>query len=343
MSKLKKILIGLGAVLIILIAAFSWFLISLFSEVDIAKMPEYYPFTSVKAKEQYLNYYDKRSEKWPVKSESRILETSYGKTFVRISGLSNSSPLVLLPSTSASSLVWIPNIKELSTHFRVYAIDNIYDFGRSVNTKNIKSSLDMTNWLEELLTVLNLENKINLIGLSFGGWLTSQFSLKYPDRLNKAVWIAPAATLFDFTGEWAWRGILSAIPHRYFMKKFMVEWLFNDLLNKNDLSSLKQMDDLIDDAMMGLKCYKFRMPVRPTVLTDNELRQIKVPTMFLVGENEKLYPADKAVERLNKLAPQIQTEIIPDAGHDLTIVQTKLVNKKILGFLMENRKLTNNP
>jgi len=79
------------------------------------------------------------------------------------------------------------------------------------------------------------------------------------------------------------------------------------------------------------------MPVTPTVLSDKELQEIQVPVLFLVGENEKLYPAKTAVMRLNTIAPQIQTEIIPHAGHDLTIVQTTLVNKKILDFLGKTR------
>ncbi len=335
MSNLKKLFTGLGAISIIVIAAFSWFLISLFSETDMAEVPEYYPFKSVKAKERYLEYYDTRAREWPVTSESRTVTTSYGETFIRISGPVIGSPLVLLPSTSASSLVWLPNIKALSGQRRVYAVDNIYDFGRSVNTRNIKSSEDMVNWLDELFTTLDLGDDLNLAGLSFGGWLTSQYTLNHPERLNKAVWIAPAATLFEFPGEWAWRGILSAVPCRWFMKRFMVEWLFEDLLEKNDEASLKQLDELVDDAMMGLKCFKFRMPVTPTVLTDAELQRIKVPTLFLVGENEKLYPAKKAVERLNTIAPQIQTGIIPGAGHDLTLVQAELVNKKVLDFLMK--------
>ncbi len=333
---LKKLFIGIGILFITFIAASSWFLTSLFSEVDMAKMPEYYPFKSEKAQERYLNYYDKRAEEWPVISETRMIETSYGKTFVRISGPTNGHPLVLLPSTSASSLIWMPNIKALSEQYRVYAVDNIYDYGRSVNKRNIKNSNDMMNWLNELFLALDLE-RVNLMGLSFGGWLTSQYTLHYPDRLNKAVWIAPSATLFNFPGEWAWRGILSAIPHRYFMKKFMVEWLGEDMLKKKDETSIKQLNDLIDDAMMGLKSYRFRMPVTPTVLTDSELQQITVPTLFLVGENEKLYPAKKAVERLNTFAPHVETEIIPDAGHLLTVEQADRVNKKVLEFLMNDR------
>ncbi len=302
-----------------------------------ADVPEHYPFKSTEAKEQYLNYYDKRAQKWPVASESKTVKTAHGKTFVRISGPENAPSLVLLPSAGASSLMWLPNIKTLSEHYRIYAVDNIYDFGRSVNARHMKSPADMVNWLDEAFTALALGGSINLVGLSFGGWLTSQYTLKHPTRLNRAVWIAPAATLFDFPGEWAWRAILSALPHRYFMKKFMVEWLFEDLAKKNDKHSARIVDELIDDAMMGLKCYTFRMPVAPSVLTDAELQSIKVPTLFLVGENEKLYPAKNAVERLNTVSPQIQTEIVPGAGHDLTIVQSELVNEKILNFLMKSR------
>ena len=97
---------------------------------------------------------------------------------------------------------------------------------------------------------------------------------------------------------------------------------------------VKLLDELVDDAMMGLACFRFRMPVTPSVLTDGELQRIEVPTLLLIGENEKLYPAEDAVGRLNTVAPQIQTEIIPDAGHDLTIVQAELVSKKVLDFLM---------
>lgn len=43
----------------------------------------------------------------------------------------------------------------------------------------------------------------------------------------------------------------------------------------------------------------------------------------------------KAVQRLNKVAPSIKTEVIPNAGHDLTVVQSQLVNSKVLAFLIQ--------
>ena len=73
--------------------------------------------------------------------------------------------------------------------------------------------------------------------------------------------------------------------------------------------------------------------INPTVLTDEQLRSINVPTLYLVGENEKIYSASKTIERLNEIASQIRTEVIPHAGHDLTIVQVEMVNTKVLEFL----------
>lgn len=212
-------------------------------------------------------------------------------------------------------------------------MDNIYDFGRSVYTRAFKSPDDFVNWLDELFSALELGNNINLMGLSYGGWLTSQYALHFPERLDKIVLLAPAATILPLPGEWAWRGILAIIPHRYFLKS-MTYWLFEDLVQKDEASRIL-VEDMLDDAFMGLRGFKFKMPVHPTVLEDKELQSIKVSALFLVGENEKIYSAKKAIQRLNKVAPHIEAEVIPNGGHDLTIVQAEMVNRKVLEFLKQ--------
>jgi pimeloyl-ACP methyl ester carboxylesterase len=76
-----------------------------------------------------------------------------------------------------------------------------------------------------------------------------------------------------------------------------------------------------------------KMLVSPTVLTDKELEGIRVPTLFIVGEHEKIYSPIDAVKRLNFIAPRIKTVIIPDASHDLPISQPDLVDTNIIDFL----------
>jgi pimeloyl-ACP methyl ester carboxylesterase len=43
--------------------------------------------------------------------------------------------------------------------------------------------------------------------------------------------------------------------------------------------------------------------VNSSVLADDELQSITVPTLYMVGENEKIYPAVDAVERLKCALP----------------------------------------
>lgn len=294
--------------------------------------PPYHPFRSQKARERYLKHYEMREQSWPVASESITVDTSFGQTFVRVSGVINAKPLVLLPSAAATSLFWKPNIEALSQKFRVYAVDNIYDFGRSVYQRPITGADDMVNWLDGLFDALKLGNSVNLMGLSHGAWLTSQYALHFPSRLDKIVLCAPPATIFPLPGVWAWYGITALIPQRYFLMN-MMRWMFKDLTQKEDDVSKKLVNDLVDDAFIGLRCYKLKMPVTPTVLSDEELRSLTMPTLFLVGENEVIYSAQQAVQRLNTVAPNIRTEIIPHAGHDLTIVQAEMVNRMVIEFL----------
>ena len=133
--------------------------------------------------------------------------------------------------------------------------------------------------------------------------------------------------------EWIMRAVLTFVPHRFCIKSFMF-WLLEDLAQKDDTSRL-MLEEEVDAAFVSMRCFKPVRLINPTVLKDEELQRIKVPTLYLVGENEKIYSARKAIQRLHRVAPHIKTEIIPNAGHDLTIVQAEMANTKVLEFLKQ--------
>ena len=64
-----------------------------------------------------------------------------------------------------------------------------------------------------------------------------------------------------------------------------------------------------------------------------------MPCLFLVGEHEKIYSAKAAVGRLSRAAPQVKAEIIPGAGHYLTLVYPDLVAERVLEFLGEREEV----
>ena len=93
------------------------------------------------------------------------------------------------------------------------------------------------------------------------------------------------------------------------------------------------MAKAVDEAMLTSRSFKFKMPVLPRVLDDIELQRIQIPALLIVGEDEKIYSVQNVIQRIENVAPQIETEIIANAGHDLTYVQADIVNRKVLDFL----------
>jgi len=289
----------------------------------------YHPFRSEQAKQEYLAYYDNRAKGWPIPSETTMVDTSFGKTFVCISGREDAPPLVLLPGSVFNSLMWIPNIEALSREYRTYAVDNIYDCGRSIYIHELKSPQDFVQWLEELFTALELGDSIRLMGLSYGSWLTHKYALQHPQRLKKIVMLAHPA-IVRANMEFVFRFMLGFLSPGHLTSFF--HWILKDTAQKDERSRVMS-DEIIGDVKLVAKCFKPKKTVVPKLMTDDELRGIQVPAMFLMGENEKTFPHQKAIQRLNKIVPHIQAEIIPQAGHDLSMAQADLVNQIVLAFL----------
>jgi pimeloyl-ACP methyl ester carboxylesterase len=326
----KKLLVGCGTLFVTLLVIVVGLVIWLSPGKDKMDSP-YHPFKSERAKKEYLELYDAKAKKWPVSSKTKMVETSFGTTFVRISGPENAAPLALLHGAGGNSLQWLPNISALSQHYTVYAPDNIYDYGRSVYRAPITSADDYVKWLHELLEALGLGDHLHMVGLSYGGWITSRYALQFPDTLNKIVLLAPAGTVLPLSSSWIIHAVPCALPFRCFTKNFLY-WLLADLARQGG-GGRTLLEEHIDESFLAIRSFKAKRLVNPTILTDAELQGLKVPTLFIVGENEKIYSARAAIERLHRVAPRIQTKLILDAGHDLTMVQAEMVNKTVLEFL----------
>lgn len=331
---LRNLALGCGAVVLVFGAFILWIGSEIYQATRPVELSEHHPFRSKSKKERYLAHYDARAKRWPVISETQLVDTSWGQTFVRVSGPADGPPLVLLPGANATSLLWETNIEALSSDHRVFAVDNVFDFGRSVYVRSFKTPADFVSWFDELLDALDLE-KTNLTGLSYGGWLASEYALVNPDRVEKLVLLAPAATVLWFSDDFIKKGIMCMIPHKYFVRS-MMRWALPNAA-AGTAEQRRMAEEAADNAWLGIRCFKPKQMVAPRVLTDEELRDLKPPTLFLVGENEVIYAGSgaDAVQRLNRVAPQITTELIPNCSHDLTLVQAELVNHRILKFLHE--------
>jgi len=193
-------MVGCGGLVLLLIILAVGFGMWLTAGPGAHELNAYHPFRSPQAKERFLALYDEKAREWPVPSDTLTISTSYGQTFIRISGSDSAPPLVLMHGGGGNSLHWRPNISALSEHYQTFAVDNVYDFGRSVYIRPMKRTEDFVTWLDEVLEAIDLEYGVNMAGLSYGGWLTSQYALHQPERLGRVVLLAPAGTVLPLPG-----------------------------------------------------------------------------------------------------------------------------------------------
>jgi len=290
-------------------------------------IPAYFPFRSAAVRDSYFAYYDSLALK---ASEKRMVPTSYGETFVRITGPADAPPLVLLPGAVATSLMWAPNIRALSAACRTFAVDQLGDVGQTTCIKQVRRVNDLLVWLDEFFDALKLGDRINLMGVSYGGSLAAEYARHAPRRLSTVILLAPGATVLHLSAQFVIRLTVAAIAPRWALRS-LFRWIFADQVRK----SPEWLDPMLDQVRIGMRSVQRSLPI-PPVWKDAEWRALSVPALFLVGEHERVYDAGKAVRRLRHVAPQVTVEIIPGAGHDLTLAQADLVNRRILEFVKQN-------
>jgi len=279
-------------------------------------------FTTPENRAKYLAAYEAMFALWKVPHDAIEVKTRYGSTHINVSGPGDGYPLVLLHAAGLTSTVWFANIAELSVHHRVYAVDVIGDAGKSVADRLMQKRTDYAEWLKEVFDGLNIERG-NLLGHSYGGWLTLNMALAYPKRLRKIVLLAPAASFRPL-------GVITKLI--LYLAEFKIHPPVRPFLQAGAAKGT-----VIEEAFIHLieEVTRYCRPATmyPNVYTDAELKQIDLPALLLIGSRDKIYNPQKAIERAQLWMPDLTAEIIPDAGHLLIMDRPDVINARILKFL----------
>jgi len=221
-----------------------------------------------------------------------------------------------------SSTVWFASIAALSARHRVYAGDVIGDAGKSVADRVMGKRADYAGWLKEVFDGLNIE-RCDLLGHSYGGWLTLNMAIANSDRLRKIILLAPAASFYS----------LSFITKLIlYLGEFRIHPPARSML-KAIAAKGTGLEETFIHLMDVVTRYCSPATMYPTVYTDEELKQIDRPALLLIGSKEKIYNPQKAIQRARRWMNDLTAEIIPDAGHLLIMDRPDLINARILKFL----------
>lgn len=284
-------------------------------------------------KSKFLSFYNKSLAAWPVPYEDFMVRTRYGDTHVIASGPIDGDPIVLIHAAGVNGTMWAPNIAALSRQYRVYALDTIGDFGKSIlDDLRIypKSAQDYSRWLIDVFGGVRIKQASGVVGASMGGWITHGAAIFAPERIKKIVLLDPAAGIPTKT-KWAGMFLSATI----FPFKSNYRNISRKVLGNKQSEGKELWFDYMVTAFSSKSKVKPRLGL-PSKFSDEQLSDTKAPTLLLIGQNEVIYGSIEAtVERAKKLISNIQTEIISDAGHLPNIDQPEIVNTRILKFLAE--------
>jgi pimeloyl-ACP methyl ester carboxylesterase len=288
-------------------------------------------FKTLQGQSRYIGAYIDSLKLWSVPYTSALVTTPYGQTHVIACGSEDAFPLVLLHGGYASSTMWFANIADLSAKFRVYAIDTIGEPGKSVPVRPNASRYDCAAWLEQVFMQLGIQ-KAHVVGLSRGGWLALNLALQAPQFLERVVLLSPASSFISLTPFFQTLSrVVIRIPVRSVLKAVLYSWVapgfsIHKVFERQFVEGLLQWNWAVNARGFS--------GVMPSLFPPEELGKLHMPILMLTGDHDRLNPP-KAIQRARQMITHLEAEIVPQAGHMLSMEQPGDVDQRVLYFLAQ--------
>ena len=232
--------------------------------------------------------------------------------------------------------VWNGQFLELAKNFRVMRYDR-RGYGKSSNPKVPFSNIDD---LGQLFIQLKIDKAI-VFGMSAGGGIAIDFTLKHPDKVTGLVLVGAVVSGYGYSSHMLTRGgrisleELIADPPK-FIKYFGWEDPYT-LFAENIKAKEKCLRLLEANPMnVSLDKFKFQKPRdRPAL---KFLSEIRVPTLVLVGEYD--IPDVHAHAGVIEVGiPNAKREVMLKAGHLIPLDQAEAFDSTVRTFLKEHSML----
>lgn len=289
------------------------------------KTTEYQVFNKTQQRADYFNAYDATLQLWDVTYQQQDVATSYGIAHVVISGPSAGEPIVLFHGMDASATMWYPNAKALSQQYRVYAIDFPLEAGKSVACRNPLDSKQIVAFYNEIFDHYQLD-KITLIGASRGGWMATNIALLSGKRIKKLVLLSPAQTIGGLKSPFK---VLSAVKLKLFPSRKRLAHFFDTFSTHPENIDTRYKEQFYLANLHGDSNPQYIDMLR---FSQKKLRTLDIPVLILAGDQD-IVNSQKELDKAHGLFRNVETVMIKDAGHFLSIDQSAIVNQKMLDFL----------
>jgi pimeloyl-ACP methyl ester carboxylesterase len=295
-------------------------------EKEVSSQEEVPIFGTEENRARLMAIYDEALRQWPVPFETFFLATRYGETHVIASGDPASPPLVMTHPAAIGGFVWSSIIAPLSEKRRVYALDTIGDVGRSELAdpdRYPKKGRDYSAWLDDLYEKLEI-TQADVVAGSMGGWIAMNHAIYVPNHVRHLVLLAPM-------GLSPWRANLGVlVPFAWYALRptdAKFERIIFRALGEGERVNREFRPWML---IMG-KCKP--KTGQPFHLSSGKLRLIKAPTLVVLGGKDGLVGSATAAAKRARSIPDCEIEILPSAGHIMSVDEPEFVGKRIADFL----------
>ena len=221
---------------------------------------------------------------------------------------------------SATSKMWNDQIEDLSRNFNLVVWDmrghGQTDYPEDESLYNEEETIED---IHAILTDLRVD-KVNIGGMSLGGYMSLAFYYKYSEIVNSLLIIDTGPGFKNDDARQKWNNYAHSTANKF--EEIGLESLRGRSIEMNP-DNHKNADGLIK-AARGMLTQKDDRII-------NSLPCIDVPSLIIVGENDK--PFLSAADYMNNKIDNSKKVIIPDAGHAVNIDQPNIFNKEVLSFL----------
>lgn len=282
------------------------------------------------ARDAYVARYQQALDAVSLPVEERDVATSFGRTHVLVAGPEDALPLVALHAKSCSATMWLPYLRELAAHRRVYLVDAVGDLGCSVATGVLSSPAHVVTWLDETLDALGI-SRAAFASASIGTWMTAHYALAHPERVERIAMICPAGMVQRLAPSFwvhAVRMVVRPTPEK--MGRFF-DWMAAPesatRLQREPWSTVRAQ---FVEGMCTFRPHP--REARPARCDVTPLGTAGIPTLVLIGRDECLYDGPAMAAALRARWPDAEVELVDGARHLLFIDRPDVVAPRLRSF-----------
>lgn len=265
----------------------------------------------------------------------RFVRLADGVTHYDVTGPDGGRPVVLVHGFSVPYYIWDSTATALAAAgYRVVRYD---EYGRGLSDRpNVDYSADLYDrQLSQLLDSLHITERIDLAGVSMGGFVTGMFTGRHPDRVRSLTLVDPVAGPSGSTP-----GIMGWPVIGPFLWQTLAVPTFAD----------GQTSDFVDPSRFPDWTSKYREQMRyrgfgrallshrrvaASVSLDSLYRRVaatSIPVLLIWGKADKTVPFERN-ESVRQAIPAADFHAIDGAAHLPILEQARLTDSIVVAFL----------